>query len=620
MSSSRMRSKQLRSEAVSLEHDNVLMEARLSELKQTLKQQKQAREQKGGYSWKSGRRGNLRSHAQSVLDENPERRRHGRRVKVLTSTEPDLSPQVTPSTSASSHSSRTSTHTSGRTPRKPKSLPSAPSAPPQLADGQFRRGRRQPKPPGASGSKSHASSLNTSHSQPQPPNQTLGGSLLDGAFDEAESHSSFLDALAEWRTGGTSSQGTSDTALSTSAAVEAPASTSTAQVDDYPPLPQEGGGKLLEGPMFDEDASHQDFQNALEAWRTGESAATGPPTHVASSGTGSDTMKAPAVDTSVTFESNLSYVEKLMLKKHRKASNPSSRSNSTSTSPLPSATRVAPRFQLDVQGIPEGKAAPGFETDGYDHEHDNDVFGEQQSSDVDIEQAFLSERFAKFSQSDGDLDAEYAGSAPFVRAPSATVLDVFDEAEGTEDGEYHVHGDEDEEDDDEGGPVVEEPSDSEDDDNGALVMQPQSVEIRQTRRKAPEIEEWLQEAKAWNIEKQAATTIQAAFRGHAARQDVKAMQQERAEAKAATKVQALARGFMARQRFAELKAQHEANKAALIIQCAYRKHQAVKTTSQLREEQLKQDALASAETQLRTSVAKDRPIPLKMAGLSSAVP
>ena len=46
---------------------------------------------------------------------------------------------------------------------------------------------------------------------------------------------------------------------------------STTTAEDYPPLPPEGGGKLLQGPAFDEDESKESFAQALAAWRNGSS-------------------------------------------------------------------------------------------------------------------------------------------------------------------------------------------------------------------------------------------------------------------------------------------------------------------------------------------------------------
>lgn len=71
------------SEAEQLEMENRKLEERLRELKDSLKKQKEAREVKGGYSWKSGKVGGLATHSQGVLSENSRRRMEGRKMKIL---------------------------------------------------------------------------------------------------------------------------------------------------------------------------------------------------------------------------------------------------------------------------------------------------------------------------------------------------------------------------------------------------------------------------------------------------------------------------------------------------------------------------------------------------------
>lgn len=66
-----------------LEVENKKLEERLRELKDSLKKQKEAREVKGGFSWKSGKSGGIGSHVQEVLQDNSRRRMEGRRMRVL---------------------------------------------------------------------------------------------------------------------------------------------------------------------------------------------------------------------------------------------------------------------------------------------------------------------------------------------------------------------------------------------------------------------------------------------------------------------------------------------------------------------------------------------------------
>ena len=70
-------------EAEQLALENRKLEERLKELKDSLKKQKEARNAKGGFSWKSGRNGGIVSHAQTVLQDNSRRRIEGRRMRVV---------------------------------------------------------------------------------------------------------------------------------------------------------------------------------------------------------------------------------------------------------------------------------------------------------------------------------------------------------------------------------------------------------------------------------------------------------------------------------------------------------------------------------------------------------
>ena len=63
--------------------ENKKLEDRLRELKDSLRKQKEARDTKGGYSWKSGRAGGIKGHAEDVLQDNSRRRMEGRRMRVL---------------------------------------------------------------------------------------------------------------------------------------------------------------------------------------------------------------------------------------------------------------------------------------------------------------------------------------------------------------------------------------------------------------------------------------------------------------------------------------------------------------------------------------------------------
>ena len=72
-----------------MELENARMEERLRELKQTLLAQKSERESRG-YSWRSGKKGAIASHASEVLAKNSERRQNGRRMRILQDSDIDV--------------------------------------------------------------------------------------------------------------------------------------------------------------------------------------------------------------------------------------------------------------------------------------------------------------------------------------------------------------------------------------------------------------------------------------------------------------------------------------------------------------------------------------------------
>lgn len=82
-------------------------------------------------------------------------------------------------------------------------------------------------------------------------------SLLEGTFDEKASHQAFLDALHEWR-------GTSKPEPIT---VPAQPAALQKQPEEKPKERDPDTPSLLDGPAFDENASHQAFVDAVTEWR-----------------------------------------------------------------------------------------------------------------------------------------------------------------------------------------------------------------------------------------------------------------------------------------------------------------------------------------------------------------
>lgn len=310
-------------ETEKLEIENRQLEERLQKLKMSMKEQKQARQERG-YTWRSGRSsGTLKGHAQEVLQQNGTRRREGTRVKVLTGSEPEASAAAAASAAASPKRRGPAAPGGGDFSPAPAPVPAAAvgggpataSLPPcgqceeNSANVQCReceelycsgcfssfhqRGalKRHHAVPLVQRVRPQSSRARARASATQAATASCAG-LMDGAFDEQASHASFLDALNEWRSGGGSAAAA---ASATPAAAPAPgtditktgfvsdsgvyhpppsnaaAGTRSAGSGELPPEPEGGGGALLRGPAFNEAESHAAFADAVEAWRRGNS-------------------------------------------------------------------------------------------------------------------------------------------------------------------------------------------------------------------------------------------------------------------------------------------------------------------------------------------------------------
>ena len=157
--------------------------------------------------------------------------------------------------------------------------------------------------------------------------EAIGG--VDAAYDEKESHASFLEALNEWRSGGNAQEATH--------AAEPARPGSSASGGGGSAL---AGGSLWDGPAYDERANAQAFQAAVQNWR-GDGSASGDaePAVKSWSNPADDTAQEPStssggcqadlspskkpIDIKFSNTSGLSYMEKLMLRRARK--NPPSR-------------------------------------------------------------------------------------------------------------------------------------------------------------------------------------------------------------------------------------------------------------------------------------------------------
>ena len=180
----------------------------------------------------------------------------------------------------------------------------------------------------------------------QPPStqpHATSGLLLDGEFDEEAQRAEFAAAVNEWHNPGRT--------MSEAAPLIKNNNTSA-------------GGALLSGPAFDEQESEASFQNALSAWRRGESMPVEKPTvdlnlwrpTAAPSTTEiqtDTTQTAQPVTIAFQTESNLSFMEKLMLKRSRMGA-----TKSVPSSRVDSAATTAPHGTLD-DGVYDGYYAEG---------------------------------------------------------------------------------------------------------------------------------------------------------------------------------------------------------------------------------------------------------------------
>eukprot|EP00730_Choanoeca_flexa_P006541 TRINITY_DN12170_c0_g1_i15.p1 TRINITY_DN12170_c0_g1~~TRINITY_DN12170_c0_g1_i15.p1 ORF type:complete len:636 (+),score=154.10 TRINITY_DN12170_c0_g1_i15:2476-4383(+) len=617
--------KQLRNEASRLERENDKMEQRLRELRDTLRKQKQERLEKGGYAWKKGDKGAIRSHANQVLDENGQRREKARRIKVL--------PPA---------------------PGKPKTLP---KANPRAARLRSQKSSRQEN----SQSESHTSSKRSSRSAATAttdPTQELEKAIT------AE-HNAFLDALNDWRDGTDSRQPASRSTTRTSASSSStPTVTSTAATsgEDYPPLPAEGGGKLLDGPAFDEQAAAMEFQQAVQQWREGDDRAAptktwavpaspqaqGTSTSTTSEVSETETVKWKAdcrttgliatplsslrpsrslgmVDTdksplrpqiagNIVFKDNLTYLERLLLKRQRdKASNTATPIKATQ----PSAA-TTPRPSIPAQ--PQLTDAPTVDqetlTDDdlleleliqqrFQHwsgvQPDQNVNASLQSNPADVTIEYAADEDDESDEnaaeptydepSDDDEDSDYATTAPTAlmsRPSTAAIQQLYSQSAPVK---TDADGDED-----------------------ALFVDVSHQRLSPVKQAPDVIRMSIEQAAEANQKHVAATTIQASLRGMRARRLADVMREEQAKADAALQLQAATRGMLARKQVTLLKEEKQREAAAIRIQASYRGHRGRETAQARKLQKIQDNIETEAKRSLQgsgvSSKRKTQPLPV----------
>eukprot|EP00730_Choanoeca_flexa_P006536 TRINITY_DN12170_c0_g1_i1.p1 TRINITY_DN12170_c0_g1~~TRINITY_DN12170_c0_g1_i1.p1 ORF type:complete len:591 (+),score=153.56 TRINITY_DN12170_c0_g1_i1:2290-4062(+) len=572
--------KQLRNEASRLERENDKMEQRLRELRDTLRKQKQERLEKGGYAWKKGDKGAIRSHANQVLDENGQRREKARRIKVL--------PPA---------------------PGKPKTLP---KANPRAARLRSQKSSRQEN----SQSESHTSSKRSSRSAATAttdPTQELEKAIT------AE-HNAFLDALNDWRDGTDSRQPASRSTTRTSASSSStPTVTSTAATsgEDYPPLPAEGGGKLLDGPAFDEQAAAMEFQQAVQQWREGDDRAAPTKTWAVPASPqaqGTSTSTTSEIAGNIVFKDNLTYLERLLLKRQRdKASNTATPIKATQ----PSAA-TTPRPSIPAQ--PQLTDAPTVDqetlTDDdlleleliqqrFQHwsgvQPDQNVNASLQSNPADVTIEYAADEDDESDEnaaeptydepSDDDEDSDYATTAPTAlmsRPSTAAIQQLYSQSAPVK---TDADGDED-----------------------ALFVDVSHQRLSPVKQAPDVIRMSIEQAAEANQKHVAATTIQASLRGMRARRLADVMREEQAKADAALQLQAATRGMLARKQVTLLKEEKQREAAAIRIQASYRGHRGRETAQARKLQKIQDNIETEAKRSLQgsgvSSKRKTQPLPV----------
>lgn len=265
-----------------LHQENIEMERKLKELKTSLRRRK---EERGGGSviWRSGRNGGIKSHVNEILKHNASRRHQTlRKVSVLGNN--------------NNNGNRTSPGGSSTVrPRPPPRNTRPPQRPEAAATATTTMNPPSSKVPNL---------VPSDTSEPKP-------SASDAAYDEQASHASFLEALNEWRLGRATD------ALQTLDVGEG-ASSGTAAAQPEVPTVENDGGRLLDG-TYDEAAAMQSFRDAVHAWR--QAGQETPPPRPATTSTcqtvAGDEAMHRNIEIVFSSTSTLSYVERLMLAKHR---------------------------------------------------------------------------------------------------------------------------------------------------------------------------------------------------------------------------------------------------------------------------------------------------------------
>eukprot|EP00056_Hartaetosiga_gracilis_P010848 m.161383 g.161383 ORF g.161383 m.161383 type:complete len:563 (-) comp13401_c0_seq1:1925-3613(-) len=428
--STQSRSKQLQKQVEKLSVENDVMERRLLELKKNLRKQREERKAKGGHQWRSGGKGRMGGHASNVL--------HSATATTTTSANKKKSarrhipkPPTTSSTTSGRNTARNAAKPSSYRKEKGgfrRAMPHPPSqprtatssagiTPTSLSLSSTRSSQRastqgfQSSPSSREASRGVALNDGLSSNNPSqvttPGSIGMGHSLYEGVYDEERQAQEFKRAVEEWRRGTTVETPSNNAALSSSS-TSSPITKTTGTAQDgsvdpsYPPLPKEGGGKLLHGPAFDEGESHASFVEAVEQWRDERrkvaekkkktwNQSNTVVSNMATCETQADDTDAIKrnITPDISFQSNLTYLEKLMLKKKRSTPTPSRSQSRTGDELPPSHPRTLEKTLMTNTAVPEDAEglisfADSNNING-DDDDDDDVVprGDVQYDDVD---------------------------------------------------------------------------------------------------------------------------------------------------------------------------------------------------------------------------------------------
>eukprot|EP00055_Hartaetosiga_balthica_P015431 m.91093 g.91093 ORF g.91093 m.91093 type:complete len:485 (-) comp8863_c0_seq3:3084-4538(-) len=446
--SARSRSKELQKQAQKLSVENDVMEKRLLELKKSLRKQKEDRKAKGGYQWRSGGKGKMSGHASVVLETSTSgnRRRH--------------MPQ--PPVSSSAGKERGFRRAMPHPPSEPRKATKSAGVTPSSISSSLHstlRGFQQ---------SSRGPQLLADDEEDWRSTNTTNGLAQGDVYDEAKQAEEFRRAVEEWRKGATVT--TEDTP------VVAKSSSSAATMEEdpsYPLEPETGGGMLLQGPDFDEGESHASFVEAVQQWREGrkkydekkrwnQGNTLVNKTKSSEIQADNDDVIQRNVTPDISFKPNLTYLEKLMLKKKRSTPTPSrAQSRVGAEDDLDASyTNTIPVNDLMKSALQESKEEGLIdfynEDNRYDEDDDVIPMGDVDANDMDDYDNPLLRQINSLSLS------QHLQSVPNVQQPSSFAFvemttngndDIDDDVANNSDDNVEVYVEEPDE-----GPHVDEPS------------------------------------------------------------------------------------------------------------------------------------------------------------------